>query len=208
MTTLLVSLLTLVVKILSMAQVIVNKIAYVYGCYMMSPVLGDVYSSIVDDLFNRAILNAKYWRRDIAFGVYDSHKPIHRWCNCIYVVSPKEMFPYLLEEIKEFIACPSEDEASDVLWCISRMLGGLFNKIYLPIPGIDAHITKMDNRMQMWGCVRSENHPHCYPVQDLFEDGMAYARRKWMYEHNAWMARQAGKAVWIDYDGDFYDVWF
>lgn len=83
------------------------------------------------------------------------------WCRCIEPVGPRAMWPYLLDEVREFVAEPSRDEASDVIWSLSRLLGGLFGRVYLPLPGIGRHVREMDARMARWGCVRSEHHPHC-----------------------------------------------
>lgn len=85
-----------------------------------------------------------------------------RWCKCVSVaVEPSEMWPYLVDEVKEFIDEPSMDELSDVVWSLGRLLGGFVGILYIPLPGMGRHIRKMDERMSKWGCIRSENHPHC-----------------------------------------------
>jgi len=85
-----------------------------------------------------------------------------KWCKCISVTHGLEMLPFLIEEIGEFIEEPSIDEFSDVMWSLSRMVGGWFGVLYIAwFPFLTPHLDKIEKRMAMYGCVHSVNHIHC-----------------------------------------------
>ena len=64
-----------------------------------------------------------------------------------------------VDEIKEFIEDPSMDELSDIVYCLNRAVGSLFNKSYVRlIPGDKLHVDKINKRMEEYGCIRSPRH--------------------------------------------------
>ena len=81
------------------------------------------------------------------------------WCSCMGVLKPKEALEGILDELKEFIEEPSRDEASDILWGVGRLIGGVLNRPYVKVPGDRLHYEKVVQRMDAHGCVRSKNHP-------------------------------------------------
>jgi hypothetical protein len=64
----------------------------------------------------------------------------------------------LLDEIREWVECPSRDEWSDICWGVGRLIGSLSNRVYVHIPGDGMHIGKIQKRMSEYGCVRSRAH--------------------------------------------------
>lgn len=85
----------------------------------------------------------------------------HKYCKCYKVLSIKEAFNHLIDEIKEFINSPSSDELSDISFSINRLLGSLINKEYVNLLNATKHINKINQRMIDNKCIRSNNHKHC-----------------------------------------------
>lgn len=81
------------------------------------------------------------------------------YCLCHSTLTLSQAKEGLLDEIKEFIAEPSLDEASDIIYCLNRMAGSLVGKPYVRIfPGGKLHIQKIEKRMDDYGCIRSKRH--------------------------------------------------
>lgn len=88
-------------------------------------------------------------------------KIVDSWGMCNCVKQPRRIIPAikdLLEEIVEFYSAPSYDEASDIIFCIGRILGSIINKPYVSIPGDHLAIDKISERMMAYGCIRSFKH--------------------------------------------------
>ena len=82
-----------------------------------------------------------------------------QYCNCHNTLTYIEALSGLLDEVKEFIAEPSKDEASDIIYCLNRLAGTVVNKPYLKIfPGEKIHVDKIKKRMDAYGCIRSTRH--------------------------------------------------
>ncbi len=82
----------------------------------------------------------------------------NKYCKCYKVLSIKEAFNHLIDEIKEFINSPSLDELSDISFSINRLLGSLINKEYVNLLNATKHINKINQRMIDNKCIRSNNH--------------------------------------------------
>lgn len=81
------------------------------------------------------------------------------YCKCHQKLTHREAAMGLWDEVKEFIAEPSKDEASDIVYCLNRAVGSLFNKSYVRlIPGDKLHVDKINKRMEEYGCIRSKRH--------------------------------------------------
>ena len=81
------------------------------------------------------------------------------YCLCHSTLTLSQAKEGLFDEIKEFIAEPSLDEASDIIYCLNRMAGSLVGKPYVRIfPGGKLHIQKIEKRMLDYGCIRSKRH--------------------------------------------------
>lgn len=84
---------------------------------------------------------------------------MQKYCNCHNVLTAKESFEGTVDELKEFIEDPSMDELSDIVYCLNRAVGSLFNKSYVRlIPGDKLHVDKINKRMEEYGCIRSPRH--------------------------------------------------
>lgn len=84
---------------------------------------------------------------------------MNKYCKCHEVLTMKEAIDGLVDEAKEFIEEPSRDEASDIVYCINRMVGTLLNKSYVRILPFDKiHVDKINDRMKEYGCIRSKRH--------------------------------------------------
>ena len=82
-----------------------------------------------------------------------------RYCKCHGVLTLKEGFWGLVDEVVEFAEEPSKDEASDIAYCINRMVGTLLRIPYVRIvPFDDMHVDKINRRMIEYGCIRSKRH--------------------------------------------------
>jgi hypothetical protein len=80
-------------------------------------------------------------------------------CKCASKPRPvRAAIGDLLDEVGEFIVHPSYDEASDIAFCIGRLLGGLVGKVYISIPGDQMTLEKMRDRMQIYQCIQSRRH--------------------------------------------------
>lgn len=81
------------------------------------------------------------------------------YCKCHETLTLKQSFNGLIDEVKEFIEEPSKDEASDIVYCLNRMVGTFMNRPYVPvIPGDSLHVSKIKERMHEYGCIRSNRH--------------------------------------------------
>jgi len=88
-------------------------------------------------------------------------KVIENWAMCQCASKPRPIrkaITDLWEEVLEFIVNPSYDEASDIVYCIGRLLGGLVGKVYISIPGDQMTLDKMRERVASHGCIRSRRH--------------------------------------------------
>ena len=73
-----------------------------------------------------------------------------RYCKCM---EEKGKLCHLIDEVIEFVTCPSKDEFSDIVFAVARI--GRVG--YVNIPGIRRHVNKINNRMQLYGCIRSKS---------------------------------------------------
>lgn len=82
-----------------------------------------------------------------------------QYCKCHEVLTIKQAIEGLVDEVKEFLEEPSYDEASDIVYCINRGIGTIFNKPYVNVvPGDSIHVNKINLRMAEYGCIRSKRH--------------------------------------------------
>lgn len=82
-----------------------------------------------------------------------------KYCKCHETLTFKEAKEGLVDEIKEFLDEPSKDEASDIVYCLNRMVGSFLNKPYVRVfPGDKQHVDKINSRMKEYGCIRSKRH--------------------------------------------------
>lgn len=82
-----------------------------------------------------------------------------QYCKCHSVLTLKQGFNALVDELKEFIAEPSRDEASDVVYCLNRIAGTFLGVPYVKILPMDnLHKEKIDQRMAYYSCIRSPRH--------------------------------------------------
>lgn len=93
-----------------------------------------------------------------------------QWCGCMDVRTWKDgvadLFSrelvdgklrgefYELLEVKNM--AEFKDELSDIAWGVGRIIGGIFNKAYIRIPGDGIHYRKVVGRVQEYGCMRSK----------------------------------------------------
>ena len=92
-----------------------------------------------------------------------------QFCGCIQVRPFKQSFADLFSrelidnkvrgEVYELLSARSwhdfKDELSDISYGFGRLIAGIFGKSYIHIPGDKLHLTKMKDRMDEYGCVRS-----------------------------------------------------
>lgn len=81
-----------------------------------------------------------------------------QWCGCMRPQTPREALRDIWGEVREFVAEPSWDEASDIAYGVGRLLGGLRGRVYVAVPGDGWHVTKIQARMREYGCIRSKRH--------------------------------------------------
>jgi len=74
------------------------------------------------------------------------------------VLAPRQALRDLLDELREFVSEPSRDELSDIAFGLGRLLGALSRRVYVPVWGAADHVTKIADRMNTYGCVRSRRH--------------------------------------------------
>lgn len=72
------------------------------------------------------------------------------------VLSVKSALSDIWDEVKEFIAEPSQDEASDVAFGIGRLLGAFVGKKYVRFIGDGLHVAKCNQRFAEYGHFRSK----------------------------------------------------
>lgn len=84
---------------------------------------------------------------------------MQHYCNCHNTLTLKQGVTGLMDEVKEFIEEPSQDEFSDIVYCLNRLAGTLLNRPYVKvIPGDQPHVSKIKKRMQEYNCIRSSRH--------------------------------------------------
>ena len=82
-----------------------------------------------------------------------------KYCNCHNVLTFKQGYDGLVDEVKEFIDEPSMDELSDIVYSINRIAGTIIKKPYVRVlPGDSIHVAKIKERMKSYGCIRSSRH--------------------------------------------------
>lgn len=82
-----------------------------------------------------------------------------QYCKCHSVLTLKQGFNALVDELKEFIVEPSRDEASDVVYCLNRIAGTFLGVPYVKIlPTDNLHKEKVKDRLKRYNCIRSERH--------------------------------------------------
>jgi hypothetical protein len=83
-----------------------------------------------------------------------------KFCSCLDVLKVKVALSHIKDEVEEVIEVRSLndflDEMSDVAWGVGRLLGALLGVPYVRFPGDRRHAHKVRNRMEKYGCVRSE----------------------------------------------------
>jgi hypothetical protein len=93
-----------------------------------------------------------------------------QWCGCMDVRYWKDGVADLLSremvdgklrgEIWELFEVKSvdefKDELSDIAWGVGRIIGGIFKKAYVRVPGDGIHYRKVVNRIEEYGCMRSK----------------------------------------------------
>ena len=77
-------------------------------------------------------------------------------CACWLVLTRREALGHLAEELGEWVAKPSRDEVSDVMFSIGRLVGAMRGVHYVSMPGDKLHWKKITRRMQEYGCIRSK----------------------------------------------------
>ena len=86
------------------------------------------------------------------------------FCACMHIRPFGAAVKDLIAEIKEWVECPSKDEASDICWALGRLLGSVTHRLYVSVPGDGMTVAKVQRRMQKHGCIRSDRHlvdGHC-----------------------------------------------
>ena len=81
-----------------------------------------------------------------------------QYCKCHNTLSLHEALKTTWDEVVEFVAEPSKDEASDIVYGLGRVLGALINRPYVRLPGDGIHVRKIQKRMDDYGCIRSKRH--------------------------------------------------
>lgn len=81
-----------------------------------------------------------------------------QFCNCLTPVSFGRGLRQLADEGIEFCKKPSLDEMSDIAYAVGRLMAGVVGKVYVHMPLDERHITKIEKRMQEYGCIRSQRH--------------------------------------------------
>jgi hypothetical protein len=72
------------------------------------------------------------------------------------VLSVREAFGYIKDEVKEFIKAPSLDELSDIFFALNRLCGAIVRRKYIRLyPFDNDHILKCNKRMKQFGHFRS-----------------------------------------------------
>jgi hypothetical protein len=81
-------------------------------------------------------------------------------CGCIRVLSISEAWRNLAGEACEVIQARDLDnvveELGDVAFSLGRFLGAVSGRVFIPVPGSEACVHKMQSRINRYGCVRSE----------------------------------------------------
>jgi hypothetical protein len=81
-------------------------------------------------------------------------------CACHKKVSLRQGFGDLIDEAGEIAQTRNKadfmDELSDVSYALGRLLGAVLNREYVKMPLDGRHITKIEERMGLYGCIRSE----------------------------------------------------
>lgn len=84
---------------------------------------------------------------------------MNRLCKCHVRLTLKQACYAIKDEVIEFIQEPSKDELSDIFYCFNRLVGTLTNKPYRKVfPMDNIHIKKVNERMALYGCIRSPRH--------------------------------------------------
>lgn len=81
-----------------------------------------------------------------------------QYCKCHNTLPLREALKTTWDEVVEFVAEPSKDEASDIVYGLGRVLGALINRPYVRVPGDGIHVRKIQQRMNDYGCIRSKRH--------------------------------------------------
>lgn len=78
-----------------------------------------------------------------------------QYCECLSRRSKGKAVKDIFDEVIEFVKKPSKDEMSDIAFGIGRFIEAIIG-VYVSIPGDRMHIEKINERMKMHGCIRSE----------------------------------------------------
>lgn len=82
-----------------------------------------------------------------------------KYCNCFKVLTIKEAYNGIKDEVLEFIEEPTKDELSDIMFSLNRLLGSYSGKPYVKVlPFTGLHTSKINERMGAYGCIRSKRH--------------------------------------------------
>lgn len=81
-----------------------------------------------------------------------------KYCSCLTPVNFTTGIGHFCEEVYELYKEPSLDELSDCSYALGRLTAGIFGKNYFTMPFDKRHRTKIQKRMEEYGCVRSARH--------------------------------------------------
>lgn len=83
----------------------------------------------------------------------------YEFCSCWRVLTVGEAISDINDEMKEFIEAKTdedrEDEKSDVIWGLGRLLGAKNGIHYVGMDGDELHYQKITERMNKYSCIRS-----------------------------------------------------
>ena len=79
-------------------------------------------------------------------------------CGCQTVATLREAVMELADELVEFLREPSQDEFSDCVYAVGRIIGACVGKVYVHVPGDGRHVKKIQRRLDEYGCIRSRKH--------------------------------------------------
>lgn len=87
-------------------------------------------------------------------------KQTDKWCGCMKTLGTGQALRDIRDEAWELTKArnleDARDEISDVMYGIGRLLGSFLKKPYVRVLGDGLHISKIEKRMQEYGCIRSK----------------------------------------------------
>ena len=76
-------------------------------------------------------------------------------CNCFQVLTPREAWGQLVDEVRELLVDRSREELADVCFATGRLLGALTGRRFVYVPGSGPSWRKFEERFRQTGCIRS-----------------------------------------------------